>query len=630
MPRVAARPGADGPDPSGILHPSVYEVIVHHGADAVVLTDAQGVIRYANPAAQAALGHPDGSWAGRNVFALVHPDDLAEALEGMGRILHVPGPNARHRCRLVTAGGAVLWAEVQATDLRHVPEVGGLLFTVRDVSDRVAAEQALERSERRYRELLEQSPDAVFINVAGVVRFANAAGAELYGVADALELVGRSLAELVPAEDAAEVLRRTHDTGNPLGTQTRAEERILRADGSVRPVEVSRATVTFDGEAAALVVLRDIAQRKVAEWALRESEERFRTLYEHAPIGMVLTEASSGAVIQANQAMLDMLGYGAEHFLGRSHWDLTPPEFHHLERVQADERARAGRSRPVEMEHLHASGRRVPIVATSVLVADALGRPMVWRFVEDVTALRQREADLREAVAAAEAANRAKSQFLSRMSHELRTPMNAVLGFAQLMQLSELTPALEESVEQILRAGRHLMVLIDEVLDISRIEQDRMEVAVTPVELGPLLDGALELVRAMAMQRQVQLIPPPPPAGVVVVCADQARLHQVLVNLLSNAVKYNRQGGSVCVGAGRTPSGSVRIEVRDTGRGLTADQVGRLFQPFERLDAADLGVEGTGIGLALAKRLVELMGGSIHVESEPGVGSTFAVELPPG
>src|SRR5204863_1178697 len=199
--------------------------------------------------------------------------------------------------------------------------------------------------------------------------------------------------------------------------------------------------------------------------------------------------------------------------------------------------------------------------------------------------------------------------FLSRMSHELRTPLNGILGFAQLLEMESLPADQEESVAQILRAGRHLLGLINEVLDISRIETGRLQLSLEPVPVGETLRGALDIVRPLAAQHGIALN-----AGAADerqhVLADRQRLQQVLLNLLSNAVKYNRTGGTVAVSCEQCEPTRFRLKVSDTGPGIRPEHLDLLFVPFERLGADRTEVEGTGIGLALSRRLAEAMGGT--------------------
>jgi len=240
--------------------------------------------------------------------------------------------------------------------------------------------------------------------------------------------------------------------------------------------------------------------------------------------------------------------------------------------------------------------------------------------------IEQRTAELRDARTAAEAANAGKDEFLSRMSHELRTPMTAILGFTELIGLGELDEQQRGYHDAILRAGEHLLGLMNEVLDISRIDQGKLSLNYEPVSLGDVLGEVRELLRSSSKSAKVRLPAlDDRPLGYVV--ADRQRLRQVLLNLMSNAIKYNRPGGRVDVDVQLTGS-MVRVEVTDTGTGIAPDQMERLFRPFERLNAGASGVEGTGLGLVLSRSLTEQMGGSLGVRSEPGQGSTFWIELP--
>jgi len=245
---------------------------------------------------------------------------------------------------------------------------------------------------------------------------------------------------------------------------------------------------------------------------------------------------------------------------------------------------------------------------------------------------KQAEQALIAAKEEAESANQAKSQFLSRMSHELRTPLNAILGFGQLLEeepRDTLTALQREWLQHINQSGWHLLSLVNEILDLARIESGKMEVHREAVELAPLVVQCTNIMKLTAAERHITLTIAMTPCEAVVVLADPTRLKQVLLNLLSNAVKYNHEGGTILLSCAVLPSGEIRIAIKDSGPGIPEAQQDQLFQPFSRLDADKQCIEGTGIGLAISKQLMELMGGAIGVESTPGDGSTFWIAFPP-
>ena len=253
----------------------------------------------------------------------------------------------------------------------------------------------------------------------------------------------------------------------------------------------------------------------------------------------------------------------------------------------------------------------------------------------DVSARKKADVQLYEAKTEAEKANLAKSEFLSRMSHELRTPLNAILGFAQLLELDELNKEQEDSVNRILKAGKHLLALINEVLDISRIESGGMALSIEPVSIKTAVEDVLRLSQPLATEFSITLATHKSLSEEIVVSGDLQRINQVLLNLVSNAIKYNRLNGTVIVSCepvscGSQPNKTLRLFVKDTGLGIKEEYFDRLFVPFDRLGAEQSSVEGSGIGLALIKQLLTAMDGDIGVSSIVGEGTTFWVDLPMG
>ncbi len=374
---------------------------------------------------------------------------------------------------------------------------------------------------------------------------------------------------------------------------------------------------------------KDITDSERAQEELRSSERFLDSVLENLPNMVFVKDAEKLRFVRFNRAGEELIGVPREQLIGKADHDLFPE--HEADAfVRKDREVLAsGAIVDIPEEPLDTVGNGVRLLHTrKIAIRDEQGEPRYLLGIsEDITDRKAAEAAADAARAEAERANQAKNEFLSRMSHELRTPLNAVIGFGQLLELDELDPRQAEAVGQILKAGRHLLELINEVLDISRIESGTMSISLEPVHLGSVLAEALSLIRPLADDAEVRLVADPAEPADLHVLADQQRLKQVLINVLSNAVKYNRRGGEVSVHCAALPSGRVEVAVADTGRGMSAEQLERLFEPFDRLGAESSDVEGTGLGLSLSKSLIGAMSGSMTAESEPGTGTTMRIEL---
>jgi PAS domain S-box-containing protein len=371
-----------------------------------------------------------------------------------------------------------------------------------------------------------------------------------------------------------------------------------------------------------------------SEATLRQQSKLLQSILDSMGDGVLVAD-ENGKTVLLNPAAESMLGSDAVR-IPHSNWSeifgiyhpgtgsLYPPADLPL--------ARAMRGETADGLELHVlNPRKASDLFVSVNVRplrddEGHGRGGV-AVVRDITATRRSQELLHRAKEEAERANRAKSEFLSRMSHELRTPLNSILGFAQVLEMASLHADDSASVEQILKGGRHLLNLINEVLDVARIEAGRLSLSLEPVQLAEVIQEALDLVRPLAQQRNIA-IGSGFHAENLYVKADRQRLRQVLLNLLANGVKYNVDGGRLEVSIQCQEGGAVRTCVADTGHGIAPQERERLFRPFERLAGESRAVEGTGLGLALSKGLVEAMGGAIGVESAAG-GSTFWFDLEP-
>ncbi|MBT9487113.1 MAG: response regulator [Rubrivivax sp.] len=364
------------------------------------------------------------------------------------------------------------------------------------------------------------------------------------------------------------------------------------------------------------------------EQETRAGLARFRKIFQSSPVACVIAAVGDATVLEINDVMCTRYGVRREDVLGQSRGRLGTLLVEADAQRYRDELQRQGRVHNLFGRTPLPDGGMADVIVNAETI-DYQGQACVMAMLLDVTELRAAES-ARQARATAEAANRAKTTFLSQISHELRTPLNAMLGFTQLVQRdagSRLLPQDLSQLEHIRRSGWHLLSLINDVMDVSRIEAGQFQIQLGPVPLATLVQQVLQMTAPAAQAAGVVLHHDPTPCASLAVQADPVRLRQVLINLLSNAVKYNRPGGSVQVDVQHSAD-QVVLAVRDTGLGMSADQLQHLYEPFNRLGHEHGGIEGTGLGLALTRQLVGLMGGTLGFESQPGRGTTARLCLP--
>ena len=515
-------------------------------------------------------------------------------------------------------------------------------------------ERRLRAADRWFTHTLQCVADGVIaVDLQASVRFLNPAAERLTGWTTD-EARGRTVAEVVHFAPMAPEA----DTGGgpatpPCGEPPAGVVRWVLQQGRAAPVAYGCEQIGRDGRASrvdatagpingdagerlgAVLVLRDATERIEREAQLRASEERFRGAFDAAPLGMALISLG-GEIMQANNALCRLLGGSLKEVKAQSRRALTP---------EADRDHEAARLRELlgtpkavvqfETRFVHLGGAEPVWTLVSASLMHDAGLPTCYLYqVHDLTAQRQVAAQLAELVderiqrEAVDLANKARSEFLSRVSHEMRTPLNAVIGFAQLLQMQPgLAPdQIDTFARHIRLAGEHLLVLVTDLLELDRSAHGKLQLTREPLVLRTVVDEASQLLNGLAAAHaigfDVQV-----PADLQVV-ADRTRLRQVVLNLGSNAIKYNRSGGTVRISAAAIGAGRVELRVEDTGIGMTPGQLQRLFQPFERLGRETSGIPGTGIGLVIAHSLVADMGGTLRLTSAEGTGTVATVELP--
>jgi PAS domain S-box-containing protein len=642
------------------------DVTLRSIGDAVIATDAEARVTRLNPVAEQLTGFTQAEAVGRpvsEIFRILDKDTCEPAVDPVLETLRLGTVHGLPDKPLLVArdGGTTVINDSCAPIRDRRDRVIGAVLVFRCIDREYAAQLALRDSATLIQTVLGTVVDGIITFQAddGIIETVNPAAERMFGY-PAAELIGTSVHDRIPA-------LRHPLLGSPgtVGVSDAAPARGLgrevqgqRRDGTCFPLEIAVGEMSLRRRRFFTGILRDLTARQAAEAEAHRAGALQRAIFESATFSSIATD-DKGVIQIFNVGAERMLGYSAAEVVNR----LTPAELSDPREVIERDRtlgeelstsiqpgfealvykASRGVEDIYELTYLRKDGSRLPALVSVTALRSADGQIIGYLLVgTDNTArkqieaaqamlsqrLREQNAELESARRVADKANLAKSEFLSSMSHELRSPLNAILGFAQLMDsaIPPATPEQKASILQILRAGYYLLELINQILDLAVIESGKLAVSVEPVSLSEVLDECQDLMAAQGRQRGLTLTYPGSDLRQSV-SADRTRLKQVLINLLSNAIKYNRPGGTVSVTCSAEARGRVRIRVRDTGLGLPPELQAQLFQPFNRLGQERGAEEGTGIGLVVSKLLIELMGGTIGVESTVGAGTCFWFEL---
>jgi len=605
--------------------------LIDAAPDAMVVMNSGGTIALVNLQTERLFGYPRAELVGQPIEMLI-PERFRAAHVG-----HRSGFVRAPKIRPMGSGLELFGRRKDGTEfpieisLSPVSTQAGTLVSssIRDVSER-------QRAERKFRSLLESAPDAiVIVDLQGRITLVNAQTEKVFGYPRA-ELIGQLVDMLVPKRLRG--AHRVHREGYAHGPKPRnmgagLELYGLRKDGSEFPVEISLSPLETEDGTWVSTAIRDISERRLTEATARLASDRLLSAVESIQ-GMLALYDADDRLVLCNSACRELLGRGSPGpIVGRTFIEL-------LQDAVSGNLFDLGERTPNDFIAAWLTYRQNPFgvfdvrtqAGQSFRVADR--RTLEGGVVStmwDTTADVQREAELVHARASAESANSAKSEFLSSMSHELRTPLNAILGFAQLLQRDRKSPLNERQLEKldyVLKGGEHLLRLIDDILDLSRVEAGRVSVSAEPVGVADVLSEVKSTLAPMAARLGVELLLEPLPDAALQVIADRTRFAQILINFGSNSIKYNRPGGVVRFGVSSNAPAVLRVRVIDDGIGIPLDKQDKIFQPFQRAGQEAGPIEGTGIGLAITRRLAELMAGSVGFISVPGEGSEFWLDLP--